>query len=240
MEESTMQLFRTGLLIFGFFLFSMPAFAADPSISVSAKGTASAMPDMAEFQVRLQATAPRAADALERTASTYQRLRSALLEEGIAERDAVSSSISVAQEWEWNNATKKREFKGYTANHLLHVTVRKLADAGRIIDAAARAGADEISGIRFTSSRYEELYRQALADAVGNAREKADVMAEAAGVSRGRLLDMQSGAMPVMPVRDNVAYEAVRSLASSPPTEVVPGELDVTAHVSCRWSIDGR
>ncbi len=218
-------------------LFSFPLCAADSSVAVSATGRASVRPDMVEFDILLTDTASSAALATGRTAEKYRKVQDALRSEGIDVADATSRSFGVRQEWEWENTTRRRVFRGYTSTHVLHVTVRKTGQAGSVIDASVKAGADEIQSIAFTSSRYDEVRRAALADAVRNARHDASVMADAAGVSLGTLLDIQTGSSPGYPVRELDAAPVQKLMAAPSPTEVAPGELEVRAQVFCRWAL---
>lgn len=217
------------------FAFALPLYAADSSVSVSALGTVSVKPDMAEFQVRLISTAKTAEQSTALTAKKYRAVQQALRNTGVSADDAVTQSFTVRQEWEWNNSTRKRVFKGYTAAHVLKVTVRSLADAGRVIDASVQAGADEIPLIGFASSKYKEKRREALAEAVQNARKDAQVMAAAAGMSLGKLLDMQTGSAPVYPLQNMVRDMGEKTMAAAVPTEISPGEQSIEVPVSCRW-----
>lgn len=219
-------------------VFALPLYAVDSSVSVSARGTVSVKPDIAEFQVRLIDTAPTAEQATALTAKKYRLVQQALRKSGVSAEDAVTQSFTVRQEWEWNSASRKRVFKGYTATHALKVTVRNLADAGRVIDASVRAGADEIPVIGFASSKYEAKRREALSKAVDNAKKDARVMAAAAGMSLGTLLEMQTGTSPVYPLQRNMVQGmGEKALAAPVPTEISPGEQDVKVSVYCRWSL---
>ncbi len=220
------------LLVFG-----PPLYAADSSVSVSAMGTASVRPDMAEFQIRLIDTARTAKESTALTAKKYQAVQQALRSADVSAEDAVTQSFTVRQEWEWDNSKRRRVFKGYTTVHVLQVTVRKLADAGRVIDASVQAGADEIPVIGFVSSKHEEKRREALAKAVSSARKDAQVMAAEAGMSLGALLEMKTGTAPVYPLRDMVRDMAEKAVAASIPTEISPGDQDIRVSVYCRWSL---
>ena len=59
-------------------------------------------------------------------------------------------------------------------------------DAADLIDVATEAGANQVSGPGMSSRNAEELYRQALAKAVGEARERAQVLAKAPGAASVR------------------------------------------------------
>ena len=103
-------------------------------------------------------------------------------------------------------------------------------DAAGLIDAAAEAGANQVSGPGMSSSNAEELYRQALAKAVDEARERAQVLAKAAGRSLGEITSIVegSGAMP-LPYAERAALDAS--------TPIVPGEQETTATVTVTFSL---
>ena len=108
--------------------------------------------------------------------------------------------------------------------------VSDVGEAASLIDAAVEAGANSISGPGLSSSNSEELYRQALAKAVGEARERAQVLAKAAGRSVGEIESIVEGsaAMP-LPYAERAALDA-----SVP---IVPGEQETTATVSVTFSL---
>ena len=106
-----------------------------------------------------------------------------------------------------------------------------VARAGALIDAAAGAGANQISGPGLSSSDAERLYQKALADAVADAREHAEVLAKAAGRSLGEITTMvESGATPV-PLYRAAADAAVSS------TPIEPGQQETTATVSVTFDL---
>ena len=86
---------------------------------------------------------------------------------------------------------------GYAASNSVSAT-SDVDDAAALIDAAAEAGANQISGPGLSSSNAEALYRQALGKAVAEARARAEVLAKAAGRSLGEITDIveASAAMP--------------------------------------------
>ena len=76
--------------------------------------------------------------------------------------------------------------EGYSASNSVSA-VSGIVGAAGLIDAAVEAGANQVSGPGMSSSNAEELYRQALANAVDEARERAQVLAKAAGRSLGEI-----------------------------------------------------
>ena len=103
-------------------------------------------------------------------------------------------------------------------------------DAAALIDAGAGAGANQITGPSMSSSNAEELYREALAKAVAEARERAQVLAKASGRSLGAIKHVAEGgsAMP-LPYAERAALDAA--------TPIVPGEQQTQATVSVTFEL---
>jgi uncharacterized protein YggE len=121
--------------------------------------------------------------------------------------------------------------EGYTASNSVSA-VSDVDDAAALIDAAAEAGANQISGPRMSSSNAEALHRQALAKAVADARLNAEALAKAAGRSLGQITTIvQGGASQPEPM-----YRA-EGLAADSATPIVPGEQETSATVSVTFSL---
>lgn len=223
-----------------FMMFAVPLHAGAQFVTVSAQGVVSVKPDLANLQVRLAGTAGSAERATAIAANKYKTVQQALRTNGVKAGDAVTSSFSVQEQWEWDNSTRKRIFKGYMATHMLRVTVRQLDRTGKVIDAAVKAGADGIPTIGFSSSIYPEKRREALAEAVRNAQKDARAMASAAGMSLGALQEMSSGASPVFPVTSVVRDAGEKMLAAPVSTDISPGEQQIRVTVTCRWVLAGK
>jgi uncharacterized protein YggE len=111
------------------------------------------------------------------------------------------------------------------------VTIRELAKAGSILDAASNAGANDVYGPTLTRSDQDGLEAKALQAAVRNARAKARILADAAGVRLGSVTAITEGGNEPMPV-----YEAaLAKRVSSAPIE--PGKQQTSATVRVTFAI---
>jgi uncharacterized protein len=232
---------KTKLIFFSLCLFliiagiSGTACAEESQVLVSAAGTVSVKPDMAEFGVIVKSDAKSADKAAAETAEKYRHVQAALRAAAIPLDDAPTASYTVAPRWEWDQALGKSLLKGYSARHTIMVKVRTLSLIGRAIDAAVQAGADEVQSITFSSSGYEVLRQQALAAAVGNARRDGEIMARAAGGRLGQLLEV-SVSQPILGGRAAMDIMALKSAPAAPaPTEIAPSEQDIVVTVNSRW-----
>ncbi|NTU54066.1 MAG: SIMPL domain-containing protein [Chlorobiaceae bacterium] len=213
--------------------FALTLQAGESSIAVSATSTVRYDPDTAEFTATLSAIDKDATKAAARVATQWSTLRNSLHQAGIPAADAVSASYSVNPEWEWVSSSRSRVFKGYTARHLIRVTVRELHRLGGVIDASVGAGAGNVEGLRYSSSRFPTYRSQALESAVRSARHDAEVMAAAAGGRLGSLLELEYGQpQPAMPL---MRMAMADGLQAAPATEIQPGEQELTVSVNSRW-----
>lgn len=147
----------------------------------------------------------------------------------------VNYNVSPEMQYPPNQSPK---VTGYVVTNTVRVSLRRIEDVGRTIDAALAKGANEVSGIQFTSSRADSARRAAISEAVANARADAEAMAKAAGGSLGALIEVASGVEPIRPFEVSVARA---KMAAAAPTPIEPGQLTVSATVTARWTfVPGR
>jgi uncharacterized protein YggE len=111
------------------------------------------------------------------------------------------------------------------------VTIRELAKAGAILDAATNAGANDVYGPTLTRSDQDELRAKALRAAVDDARAQARVLAEAAGVQLGSVTAINEDGGEPMPV---YAAELAKRAPSAP---IEPGRQQTQATVRVTFAI---
>ena len=207
-----------------------PASGADPGttdpsvVTTSGHGSVSAIPDQAVVSAGVNTQAASAADALSQNAAAMQKVIAALKAAGGT--DLQTQEVSL-----YPQTDDKGTVTGYSAQNTVSATA-KVADAGGLVDAAVGAGANTISGPNLSVSDQDELYRNALKQAVANAREKAEAIASAGGFSVGAVYSVseQTASAP-QPV-----FEAAR-VAKAASTPVEAGSQDVTADVTVSFSI---
>lgn len=203
------------------------AAAVDPgpssdTVTVSGTGVASAVPDRAEISAGVETRAAGARAALEANAAAMEKVLAALRARG--GRDMTTQTVSLTTAFD-----EQGRANGFVASNVASAETT-LANAGALIDAAVAAGANTIYGPSLSSSDAEALYRDALAKAVADARERAAILAKAAGRELGRVTAVsEAGSMPIP-----LAKEAAAPDASTP---VVSGPQDTTASVSVTYEL---
>ncbi len=120
---------------------------------------------------------------------------------------------------------------GYEARNSVTVTTSDLNKVGTIIDAAAQAGSNEVSGIAFTLRQDRPARDRALSEATRIAVSKAQVIAQALGGRVVRIVEVQEEGFqqrpPVPYQTESFAMKA--GVAAATPIEV--GSLDITSRV---------
>jgi uncharacterized protein YggE len=111
--------------------------------------------------------------------------------------DQIATSISTFRLKCSTHPNQSPKVTGYVVTNTVRASLRRVEDVGRTIDAALAKGANEVSGVEFTSSRADSARRAAIAEAVAHARGRRGTMAKAAGGSLGQLLELSSGVEPI-------------------------------------------
>ena len=187
-------LFRLGLLAV---LLTLPLSAQaqfeqkTPSVSVTGEASISKAPDIAVLQAGVTSQAKTARDAMSASAKLMTAVLAALKESGIAENDIQTSRISLMPIREQNR--NPANIVAVEASSLLTVRLRDINKSADVLDKMITAGANLVTGISFDVSEPSKLLDQARAEAIADARRKAEIYATAAGVSLGRPLSITEG-----------------------------------------------
>lgn len=203
--------------------------ASEPSggITVTGTGTVQTIPDQAEFTLGVQTEGATAREALAANSERMRRLLAALSAAGVAKEDVRTQDVSLSRSY-----SSDGQVDGYSAHNSVSVTIRNLQKADSVLDAASKAGANDVYGPTLTRSDQDELQAKALRVAVENARAKASVLADAAGVQLGSVTAIsESGDGAPMPYFD----AALSKRAPEAPIE--PGKQDIQATVEITFAI---
>ncbi len=193
------------------------------TITVTGVGSIEAVPNEAQMSFGVETRAATAKAAVAANADAMRRIVNALRQ--ARGRELATQWVSV-----YPVTNDMGAVDGYAASNSVSAT-SDVDDAADLIDAAAEAGANQISGPGLSSSNAEALYRQALGKAVAEARARAEVLAKAAGRSLGEITDIVEGtsAMPY--------YAERMQAADAASTPIVPGEQETSASISVTFAL---
>lgn len=204
------------------------ASAVDPvpatdSVTVTGTGIVTAVPDRAQISAGVESRATTARAALQANAAAMEKVIDALRARGGSDVTTQTVSLSTAYD-------EQGRPNGFVAANVASAET-SLSGAGALIDAAVAAGANTIYGPSLSRSDADALYRQALEKAVADARDRAALLARAAGRELGRVTAMvESG------VADSPVY-AKAEAARDASTPVVSGPQETTATVNVTYEL---
>jgi hypothetical protein len=196
---------------------------ADDTLTVSGVGIVKAVPDEAQMSFGVESRRPTAQAAVAANADAMRKVINALRQAGA--REIATQWVSV-----YPFTRQDGTIEGYSASNSVSA-LSDVDDAPGLIDAAAEAGANQVSGPGLSSSNAEALYRQALAKAVADARLRADVLAKAAGRSLGEITTIVEGGAQPTPLYREAA------LGGDASTPIVPGQQETSASISVTFSL---
>ena len=201
--------------------------AAADAGGITVQGTASvaSIPDRAELSFGVESQAQTAKSALAANAAEMRRVIAAVKAAGGA--DVKTQYVSLSP-----RLNSQNEVQGYVATNAVSTTIKELAKAGAVIDAAVDAGANQVYGPSLSRGDQSGLYRQALKAAVANARASAQALAEASNLSLGRITAIVEGGGAPQPLA--VAADKAMEAGSTP---IEPGTQQVAAVVSVTFAV---
>lgn len=204
------------------------------TITVSATGTATAVPDSARIQTGVVSEATTAREALTANNATMAKLIAGLKENGVDPKDIQTATVNLNPRYTQPPDGKPPVIDGYQASNQVEVHVRNLDKIGEVLDKIATLGANQINGIGFEVSAAETLRDAARKDAIANARRRAELYAAAAGAKIGKVMAInEGGGMDHQPY-----FKAGRVAAAMDAVPVERGTQALDAHVTVTWELE--
>jgi uncharacterized protein YggE len=130
--------------------------------------------------------------AIQQNNEKVARILAALKGAGAQEQELQSSRFSVAPQQDHRPGALPR-IVGYHVSNAITVRSPRAAEAGRLLQAAVKAGANTASALQFEVSDPAKGRDEALRSAFADAQAQASVLARAAGRTLGRALSISEG-----------------------------------------------
>ncbi len=205
-----------------------PAPPAGPVIVATGTAVVQRAPDRAIIMAAAEAQAPSPRAAQQQAASRAAAVLERLQQAGVPKDAVRTRGYDLHQTYE-TSPSGQRVPKAYVARNTLEITLDQVARAGEIVDAVVQAGATAVDGIRFDLKDRDEAEREAIKQAVADARRRAEAAAAGAGAGLGRIVKIETirEESPRPFVMAGVAREAMQVT-----TPVEAGNIEVRARVT--------
>ncbi len=205
---------------------------AGQTVAVGASGQVQTAPDRAVVEVAVTTRADTVEAVRQQLAANASQMRTALTDAGIASDQIVSSRFDIGRNFE---ARERPDAPAFRGEHVFVITLNDTERAGDVVVTAIQNGANEVQSVRFTISpeTRRELRTRALANAVANGREKAEVLADGTELTLGEVITVRTSDVSVEPFqRQDLEFGDGGAGGGGVPTSFEGGKVTVTAHVS--------
>jgi len=208
---------------------------ANREITVTGTGEVTSRPDIALLTLGVNTGLQQTAEAaLSELAREFEAVVAAVKAQGVAEEDIKTTNLSINPRY--NFADGRQTLAGFEASESIRVKVRELHRAGETLSAATREGVNQAGDISFEVDDPQDLQLQAQENAIRQARENAERLAEALDARLGkvkRFSSSQGGVTPVpIPFRAELGGD---SLDAAPP--INPGTQDIISTVTITYEL---
>ena len=223
-------------------------------LRVRGTGSVTGTPDLAVISLGVESIEDTASEARANAANAMAGVMQVLVDGGVAERDIQTRFFNISPRYQNvrvidcgdeeeekeslssdQNCTTSWELKliGYAVSNQASVNIRNLEEAGTIIDQVTGAAGDlvRVNDINFTIEEPESLREESRAKALAAMQKKAETMAGLAGVSLGRLVNLEEATDFYSP-QPVYARAALASAESAADTSISAGEIEITTTVS--------
>ena len=157
------------------------AFAlAETGITVSGSGETQVSADTAIISLGVSARDRDVLKAQQSVNEAIAAIRKALIDLGVKEECINTDYVNIYPMYDYSS--EQEQIAAYNANSTLAIKTTDMDSVGSLIDTAFAAGANTLNGISFSASDTEEAKAESLKKAVAEAKAKAEVLAEAAGL----------------------------------------------------------
>jgi uncharacterized protein YggE len=206
-----------------------------PGVSVTGEGSAFGEPDVAVVTLGVEAQADSVGVARDQAATSMDAMLGALKDGGVEEKDIQTARFSVQPLYDFTDG--RQILRGFAVSNIVTAKIREIDATGDLLDAAIIAGGDlaRVDSLQFTIDDPSQLEEQARVEAMGDARSKAEALAQAGGVDLGepRSISEGGGAVPVT-FEGAGAFQA----ADEARTPIELGELEVRVNVQVVYGLE--
>lgn len=213
------------------------------TITVSGSGEATAIPDSARFNVGVTHEAETVEEAQAQSTEAINEIIGYLEEAGISEENIKTTSYNVSPRYEYierqiGQPSGERQLVGYEVSQRLEVTIDDTEQAGELLSGVGERGANNVSQLQFVVDDEESVLREARTNAIADARENAEALADALGVRLDGVVGFneQGGVSPYYRMEQAAMADDAVGGASAP--QIPTGENRIETQVQVIYKIN--
>ena len=209
------------------------------TISVSAEGKVTSIPDLAVINVGVTTSGNTADIAQTSATENTNRIIDFVKGKGIGKDDISTSQFSIYPTYDYTNG--RNTINGYQATQTIMVKVRGVDKDQKQLDTVlgglTGVGANTINGVQLTFDDPDNLRQEARKLAIKKATEKAKELAQVSGLTLGKVVSISEGGVSgyPMPMAYGVGGGAMDMKSAVP--DVEPGNQDISANMTVTFEV---
>ncbi len=215
----------------------IPAFSAEQvkerkTITVQGSSSVTAAPTIAYVSIGVTTFNKNAASAQGENAVKMDRVYKTLASLGINKDKIKTLNYNISPRYDYKNNVAT--LAGYNVINSIRVTVMDLKKVSDVLDMTVKEGVNQSNSISFgvTDEERDRLYLQALSQAVVNAKEKANTIATAAGITISKPANIIEGSSAHFVQPNYRAMDMAKMASEAAPTPISEGEMTIGANVT--------
>ena len=215
----------------------IPAFSAEQvkerkTITVQGSSSVTAAPTIAYVSIGVTTFNKNAASAQGENAVKMDRVYKTLASLGINKDKIKTLNYNISPRYDYKNNVAT--LAGYNVINSIRVTVNDLKKVSDVLDMTVKEGVNQSNSISFgvTDEERDKLYLQALSQAVVNAKEKANTIATAAGITISKPANIIEGSSAHFVQPNYRAMDMAKMASEAAPTPISEGEMTIGANVT--------
>lgn len=199
--------------------------------TVNGVGEASAVPNTANISLGISNTGTNIVSVQSQTNTIINKITQDLKNLGIEEKNIKTTNYSIYPNY--NYAEGKQTVNGYTVAANITTKITPIEKLNQAIDLATKNGANTIGGISFTvnDNDLEKLKSKARKQAIAKAKEKAKSIANEAGISLGKIINVSESGDFSRPI----PMYATQDMKTTEATQIQPGENSITINITLSY-----
>lgn len=210
-----------------------------PTITLSAQGTIYRPADELQMNIGVITYKETAQEALDENSLKMNTVIESLKSSGLTNKDYETGHFSINPTYtpypknppeDW-----KQSINGYEASNTILIRTSNINLAGKIIDAANQAGANNINAINFVLHDPRTYWDEAITLAVENAMNDAQTIAKAANLNLVRILSISLEGNNQIAPKSGAFSAKIMDYSSTPAIEA--GEVTIKASVNVIYEI---
>lgn len=222
--------------------------APQATISVSGEGERFMKPDLATISFTVRKEAKTVSAAQEEATKQVDAVLAELKVLGIDEKDIKTTAYNIYPKYEWNASLYpcvdyrcppgKQVLTGYEVSHSSDVKIRKIENAGVVLGKLGELQVTEVGQVAFSIENEDKVKAEARAEAIKEAKEKADKLAGDLGVSLVRIVSFSESGGGYMPMYSKAIDSfGVGGTSVAPTPEIPIGENKIASNVTIVYEI---